>query len=118
MIWERRRDELNPGGRWESRWFVGSRSLDELSQKRCAEAVKSHWAVESKLHWRKDAILREDDTRCRNQQVVTNLMLLRNLALHFYVHTCENEPMTAWIDQNHWDIRKVLRYMTKKKWSK
>lgn len=71
-----------------------------------------------KLHWRKDAILREDDKRCRNRNVVTNLMLLRNLALHFYVHTCENGPMTAWIVQNNWNLRGVLRSLTKKSWFK
>ncbi len=118
LVWERRRDEIKSAERWESRWFVGSRSPEETSSPRHAEAIKAHWAVENKLHWRKDAILREDDTRCRNRNVVTNLMLLRNLALHFYVHTSEEEPMTAWIDQNHWNIRGVLRFLTKKSWSK
>jgi len=47
-----------------------------------------------------------------------NLMLLRNLALYFYVHTFEKEPTTAWTDQSHWNTRKAPSYLTRESWSK
>ena len=48
--------------------------------------MRGHWAgCESRNHWRRDAILREDDTRSRNPGVVTNLALLRNAVIALFV---------------------------------
>mgnify|MGYP003704605895 CR=1 FL=1 len=42
----------------------------------------SHWAgVENRNHYRRDATLREDNTRCQNGGILANLALLRSTCL-------------------------------------
>jgi hypothetical protein len=41
--------------------------------------------VEIRNHWRKDACLLEDKTKSRKPNIVGNLILLRNLVLHYFV---------------------------------
>lgn len=80
---------------------MASRSPDDCPPERYYQNIRDHWGIESRLHWRKDAILYEDKTRCRNPIVVANLMLLRNLVIHFYEHSHqEGERMPAWVNQN------------------
>ena len=119
LVWERRRDLLKPNPQWEDRWFVASWDPDTSAPERYYRAIRDHWAVESKLHWRKDAILFEDRTRCRHPRVVVNLMLMRNLVIHFYEHTHgEGERMPAWVNQNQRCNRNLCRRLFRKQWSK
>ena len=119
MIWERRRDISKPNPKWENRYFVASESPEEWTPRDYYRKIRDHWSVESRLHWRKDAILLEDKTRCRTPWVVSNLMLLRNLMIHAYVYTrLEGEPMTAWVHKNQRDCRTLCRRIHKVQWSK
>jgi len=47
-----------------------------------ARAVRSHWAVENKLHWVMDVCFREDQSRARAGYAAENLATLRRLALN------------------------------------
>ena len=119
FIWERRRDLLKDHPKWEDRYFVSDKDPDTVSKQWFYRKIRDHWGIESRLHWRKDAILLEDKTRCRHRQVVTNLMLLRNLAIHFYEHTRgPNERMPAWVNQNQRDPRTLCRRILRTQWSK
>ena len=70
---------------WENAYYVSSRPAKSMSPERWLQTLRDHWGgCEIRNHWRKDACLFEDKTRSRNPHVVANLMLLRNLALHFY----------------------------------
>jgi hypothetical protein len=52
--------------------------------------MRNHWAgIENRLHWRKDACLREDHTRSRNPNLVGALALLRNAL--FAIHQPHHE---------------------------
>jgi hypothetical protein len=98
---------------------VASESPKVWEAKEYYRKIRDHWSVESKLHWRKDAILYEDKTRCRNPWVVSNLMLLRNLVIHTYEHThLEKEPMPAWVMKNQRENRMLCRHMLRVQWSK
>lgn len=44
--------------------------------------VRRHWAIENRLHWRRDATLREDASRIRSGAAPQALAALRNTALH------------------------------------
>ncbi len=44
----------------EVSWYLSSLDIDAA---RAANAVRSHWEVENKLHWRLDVIFREDEYR-------------------------------------------------------
>lgn len=63
----------------ERRYYLSSLSLNiELF----ARAVRSHWAVENKLHWVMDVCFREDHSRARAGYAAENLATLRRLALN------------------------------------
>ncbi len=47
-----------------------------------ARAIRSHWAVENKVHWILDVAFREDHWRARALQEAENLGALRRLALN------------------------------------
>lgn len=44
------------------------------------QSIRQHWAVENKLHWVKDAILREDQTTFHNYKTFKLNALYRNFA--------------------------------------
>ena len=46
-----------------------------------AHAVRSHWSIESQLHWQLDVAFREDDSRARKDNSPLNLNILRKEAL-------------------------------------
>ena len=59
------------------RYYIASRYL---SGKRFAQAVRSHWAIES-MHGVLDVTFREDDTRTRERTLGNNLSGLRRFAV-------------------------------------
>lgn len=61
----------------EVRYYMLSRFL---SGKRFAEAVRSHWGIES-MHWVLDVTFREDDSRTRERTLANNLSWLRRFAV-------------------------------------
>ena len=69
----------HPDGREtdEVRYYVLSRYL---SGKRFAEAVRSHWSIES-MHWVLDVVFREDESRTRERVLGNNLSWLRRFAV-------------------------------------
>jgi hypothetical protein len=68
-----------------TRYYISNRTAQSHSPERWLQHVRNHWAgVENRLHWRKDACLREDATRSRHPGVVGALALLRSalFAIH------------------------------------
>jgi predicted transposase YbfD/YdcC len=63
----------------ERRYYLSSLSLEVAT---FARAVRSHWAVENKLHWVMDVCFREDQSRARTGYAAENLATLRRLALN------------------------------------
>jgi predicted transposase YbfD/YdcC len=63
----------------EIRYYISNKKSDAYTKEGWVQKVRDHWAgVENRLHWRKDACLREDHTRSRNSNIVGALALLRN----------------------------------------
>jgi len=63
----------------EKRYYISSLSLDA---KKAANAVRSHWAVENKLHWVLDVCFREDESRIRRGNGAEVMSTLRRLTLN------------------------------------
>ena len=61
----------------ETRYYITS--LTDV--KALAHAIRSHWSVESQLHWYLDVTFREDDCRARKDNSPLNLNVLRKVAL-------------------------------------
>lgn len=53
----------------------------KLSAKQFGEAVRSHWAIENRLHWQLDVTFGEDQCRVRKGHADANLSSLRRTAL-------------------------------------
>jgi predicted transposase YbfD/YdcC len=70
---------INGQSATEVRYFISSLTNVESA----ARAVRSHWGVENKLHWRLDVILKEDDWKVGNKNLAANLGVLRKLVLAF-----------------------------------
>ena len=74
----------------ETRFYISNRPAQRHSAAIWLEHVRNHWAgVENRHHWRKDACLREDDTRSRNANLVGALTLLRGAL--FAIHQPHHE---------------------------
>lgn len=63
----------------ENRYYITSMKDDA---KTIGEAVRGHWSVENKLHWRLDVLMREDECRIRAGNSAENFAVLRHLALN------------------------------------
>lgn len=60
-----------------------------------AEVIRSHWHVENRLHWCKDALMKEDSGGVRAGVGVVVLSLLRSAALSVLRHAGEWSPTAA-----------------------
>ncbi|OYD21180.1 ISAs1 family transposase, partial [Oceanimonas baumannii] len=57
-------------------------SSAQLSPKEMLEATRSHWSIESQLHWRLDVAMREGDRRIRREQAGENMAAVRHIAFN------------------------------------
>jgi predicted transposase YbfD/YdcC len=58
----------------EVRYYILSRYV---SAPRFAEAVRSHWSIENRLHWQLDVTFQEDQCRIWNGHAHANFSRLR-----------------------------------------
>jgi predicted transposase YbfD/YdcC len=49
-----------------------------------ADVARSHWGVESSLHWRLDVVFRQDQSRYRNRNGARNLAAMRKIVLNAF----------------------------------
>lgn len=63
----------------EVRYFMSSL---QTSIKEAAEAIRSHWGIENKLHWQLDVSFNEDHCRARIKNSAANLAALRRMILN------------------------------------
>jgi len=57
-------------------------SLHPKNAELIADVARSHWGVESSLHWRLDVVFRQDQSRYRNRTGARNLAAMRKIALN------------------------------------
>lgn len=75
---ERTRD-INGKTSTERAFYIGSKGI--ANGQTFANAARSHWGIENKLHWVLDVTFREDDCRVRKGHAPQNLSALRKFAL-------------------------------------
>lgn len=63
----------------ETAYYLLSKAM---APERFAEVVRSHWAVENRLHWCLDVTMNEDQARSRMDHAPQNLAVLRHMALN------------------------------------
>ena len=64
----------------ETRYFITSLESDNIEK--IANAIRSHWSVENKLHWSLDVSFNEDLNRTRVGNAAQNLSIIRHTALN------------------------------------
>lgn len=77
MVQSERR--INGRSAIETRYYI--LSLSSHAQ-RFAEAVRSHWGIENRLHWVLDVAFAEDASRIRKDHAPQNLAVVRHIALN------------------------------------
>jgi predicted transposase YbfD/YdcC len=93
----------------EVRYYILSRYL---SGRRFAEAVRTHWSIENRLHWQLDVTFQEDQCRIRKGNADANFSSLRRTALSLLKNEStlkvgiKNKRLTAGWDGNY--LEKVL----------
>lgn len=84
----------------EQRFFVSSLAADAP---RFAHAVRGHWGVENRLHWRLDVVFREDASRIRKGNAPAIMTAIRHLCMNLF----EREPSSLRLAQKRrqaaWD---------------
>lgn len=47
-----------------------------------AQGIRGHWGIENCLHWVKDVVLGEDNSRIRSSQASANLSIVRSISIN------------------------------------
>ena len=82
-----------------ARWFLSSLSCVEKN--RGVEAVRGHWSVENRNHWKRDASpWQEDQHRHRRPKAALNLALTRN-GLLALIPFQPGEPLAQYFERYH-----------------
>jgi predicted transposase YbfD/YdcC len=76
----------------EQRLFINSIGADA---KRFAHAVRGHWAVENRLHWRLDVVFNDDASRIRKGNAPAIMTAIRHLCMNLF----EQEPSKRRLSQ-------------------
>lgn len=74
-----RQIEGNPVKEPYIRYYISSAVL---TAKKFADAIRSHWSIENKLHWKLDVAMKEDNSRIRRGKAAEILSGVRHVALN------------------------------------
>lgn len=88
------------------RYFISSLTL-KVSE--FARAVRSHWAIENKLHWVLDVSYREDENRSRKDHTAENLAWLRRLTASLLVQDDAKAGVKCKRKMAGWDDEYLLK---------
>ena len=66
----------------EAHYYLSSLPPDHFGPEQWLNLIRGHWGgVENRNHWRRDALMGEDQSRSRNPNLLANLALIRNVLL-------------------------------------
>jgi predicted transposase YbfD/YdcC len=83
----------------EDRYYLSSQEAHERTDEEWINLTRSHWSVENRNHWRRDATLGEDRTRLGNANALANLALIRSVNLRLLALLNQDDWMPA---KNEW----------------
>jgi predicted transposase YbfD/YdcC len=84
------RTELKDRSRFETRYYVSSATLTAA---RAQHVVRSHWAIENRLHWIMDVVFRDDQCRLRIGHGARNMTVVRHFALNLVRAVADKKPI-------------------------
>lgn len=81
-------------------YYISSR---KMSARQASTYIRSHWAIENKLHWQLDVAFGEDDWTVRHKQAVSNLTALRKVAFNIAKIDPDKRSVRAKIKSAGWN---------------
>lgn len=90
----------------ETRYFISS--LKEENAQQFAEAVRSHWGIES-MHWIMDMVFDSDQSRIRKDHAPQNFATMQQMALNLLKHSNDKASMRVKRKKAGWN----QNFMTK-----
>ena len=96
----------------EKRFYISSLPAEKPSD--ILHTVRSHWQIESCLHWSLDVTFREDDCRIRDENAALNMSWLRKFALgllknekSFKIASIRRKQLKVWASPDY--LTKILK---------
>jgi predicted transposase YbfD/YdcC len=81
----------------DTAYHLASEEHDAKTPTAWAAAIRDHWGIESRNHWRRDACALEDKTRSKNPSVVATFAIARCALLLFNSRT-ESQNINAFME--------------------
>ena len=101
IIQVRSRVELNDRCRADTRYYITSASLDAEA---AAHAVRSHWAIENRLHWVLDVTFKDDLCRVRKGHGAKNMAVVRHFAINLVRQAKDKSSIKLRRKVAGWDV--------------
>ena len=115
---------LDPKGKWaglqiEAQRTIGNQTSTELryyisslsgNAAQFAQAVRSHWEIENKVHWVLDVAFQEDLSRVRTGFAAENFAVLCHIALNLLRHETSAKRLNAGWSEDY--LLKVLSFLS------
>jgi len=96
--------EINGKKSVERRYYISSLSMEA---KVFANAVRSHWGIENKVHWLLDAVFGEDKSKIRKENSPENMAIARQIGINLLRKapiekmSVKARSLTALMDNNY-----------------
>ena len=96
-------------------YYVSTSPSASRSPRQWLDRIRDHWGgIEIRNHWRKDACLREDQTRSRNPNTVAVLSMLRAALLFFLAEDPHTSNINAFTEALAANSRKASAILARR----
>jgi predicted transposase YbfD/YdcC len=106
-----RRDRGGTDGQRTSKeivYAITSLTATDAGPSDLAGYARAHWGIENKLHWVRDAVYREDDSRVRTGNAPRVMATLRNIAINTIRLTTNDHRIAKTLRRNRYDFNATL----------
>lgn len=98
----------------QSRYYLSSAPAPDHTPRRWLELIRGHWAgVENRNHWRRDALMGEDDSRSRHPTLLANVALIRNVLLQVLAAHLQGQSLPQLRERLHSHPGRCLALLSK-----
>lgn len=102
IIKVRARTELKDRCRTDTRYYISSATL---TAETAAQAVRSHWGIENRLHWVLDVVFGDDQSRLRTGHGAKNMAVVRHFAVNLVRAVNDKNSIKLRRKRAGWEVR-------------
>lgn len=65
----------------QTAYYISSKeeTAEEISKK-----IRNHWGIENRLHWVKDVVMEEDESKIKQKKAAINISVLKTIGINFF----------------------------------